>query len=125
MNLCSSVVPKNFAAWREFPDSLRRCNGTSLKKKTAFAARERFLYFYALNVFDFSESFEAGVPVGGAEAIALTERIFSGDSPWLKTCLRMESRPQQTNMALAAARAFSASAALLFEAGTEIGRAHV
>ena len=92
------------------------------QKKTAFAARERFLYSYALNVFDFSESFEAGVPVGGAEAIALTERIFSGDSPWLKTCLRMESRPQQTNMALAAARAFSASAALLFEAGTGVGK---
>lgn len=73
-------------------------------------------------MFDFSESFEAGVPVGGTEAIALTERIFSGETAWLKKSLHMESRPQQTNMALAAARAFADSSALLFEAGTGVGK---
>ena len=50
-------------------------------------------------MFDFSESFEAGVPVGGEETVALAERIFSGADAWLKTRLGMEARPQQTNMA--------------------------
>ncbi len=73
-------------------------------------------------VFDFSESFESGVPVGGTEAIALTERIFSGSSAWLKKYLRMEARPQQTNMALAVARTFANASPLLFEAGTGVGK---
>ena len=73
-------------------------------------------------MFDFSESFDAGLPVGGAEAIALTERIFSGAAPWLSSRLKMETRPQQTNMALAAARAFASDSALLFEAGTGVGK---
>lgn len=73
-------------------------------------------------MFDFSESFETGLPVGGTEAVALTERIFSGAEAWLKTRMRMDSRPQQTNMALAAARAFAADSALLFEAGTGVGK---
>ena len=84
--------------------------------------RERFFIVSVFNVFDFSESFETGVPVGGTEAIALTERIFSGETSWLKKCLRMEARPQQTNMALAAARAFANSSPLLFEAGTGVGK---
>lgn len=71
---------------------------------------------------DFSESFEDGVPAGGPETIALAERIFSGADAWLKTRLRMESRPQQTSMALAAARAFAESSALLVEAGTGVGK---
>lgn len=73
-------------------------------------------------MFDFSESFEAGVPVGGEETVALAERIFSGADAWLKTRLGMEARPQQTNMALAAARAFADASALLFEAGTGVGK---
>lgn len=73
-------------------------------------------------MFDFSESFEVGIPVGGTETIALTERIFSGDTAWLKKCLRMEARPQQTNMAIATARAFANSSPLLFEAGTGVGK---
>lgn len=73
-------------------------------------------------MFDFSESFEAGLPVGGTESIALTERIFSGDAAWLASRLKMEPRPQQTNMALAAARAFASDSALLFEAGTGVGK---
>lgn len=73
-------------------------------------------------MFDFNESFETGVPAGGAETIAFAERIFSGGDAWLRKFLRMESRPQQTNMALAAARAFADDSALLFEAGTGVGK---
>lgn len=73
-------------------------------------------------MFDFNESFETGVPASGAETIAFTERIFSGGDAWLRKALRMESRPQQTNMALAAARAFADDSALLFEAGTGVGK---
>ena len=73
-------------------------------------------------MFDFSESFETGLPVGGTETVALTERIFSGAEPWLKARLKMEARPQQTNMALAAARAFASDSTLLFEAGTGVGK---
>lgn len=73
-------------------------------------------------MFDFSESFEIGVPAGGAETVELAERIFSGGDAWLRGFLKMESRPQQTNMALAAARAFANGSALLFEAGTGVGK---
>ena len=45
-------------------------------------------------MFDFSESFEAGVPVGGEETVALAERIFSGADAWLNTRLGMEALPQ-------------------------------
>lgn len=73
-------------------------------------------------MFDFSESFAESVPVGGDETIAFAEQVFSGKNAWLKKYLRMEARPQQTTMALAVARTFSKDSALLFEAGTGVGK---
>lgn len=73
-------------------------------------------------MFDFSESFESGAPAEGPELTRLTEQIFSGENAWLKHRLHMEARPQQTQMALAVARAFAETHALLFEAGTGVGK---
>lgn len=54
--------------------------------------------------------------------LALVERIFSAPTAWLQNHLHMEARPQQTAMALAAARAFADSTSLLVEAGTGVGK---
>ncbi len=76
-------------------------------------------------MFDFCESFETVAPdqAGGIKALReLTAHIFEGNDAWLKRHLRMEARPQQTKMAQAVAQAFAETHALLFEAGTGVGK---
>lgn len=84
-------------------------------------------------MFEFNENFPPkSVPAGdasaaareiaGRETLALTQSIFAEPDAWLRRKLRMEERPQQTKMALAAARAFAEASALLVEAGTGVGK---
>lgn len=74
-------------------------------------------------VFDFNEnSISTPTSPAGEETVALTQRIFAEPDAWLRRSLHMEARPQQTKMALAAARAFAESSALLVEAGTGVGK---
>ena len=50
-----------------------------------------------------------------------TEDIFRPDG-WLCTALSLEHRPEQEQMAVAAAQAFATASPLLFEAGTGVGK---
>jgi len=75
-------------------------------------------------VFEINENFLEGRTVvpAGEETLALVDKIFSEPTAWLQNALGMESRPQQTVMALAVARAFADSSSLLVEAGTGVGK---
>lgn len=65
------------------------------------------------------EAFEDSPPLSALPA--LTESVFS-EGGWLQDALALESRPQQEDMALSVAQAFSADSALVFEAGTGVGK---
>jgi ATP-dependent DNA helicase DinG len=56
-----------------------------------------------------------------SHAPALAAKIFA-DGGWLQGALRLEHRPQQEQMARAVASAVQADEALLFEAGTGVGK---
>jgi ATP-dependent DNA helicase DinG len=55
------------------------------------------------------------------DLISLTSRIFAEDG-WMTSVLGLEHRPEQEQMALATAQAFSQNLPLLFEAGTGVGK---
>lgn len=65
------------------------------------------------------DSGPAPAPVSHAPALAA--KIFAEDG-WLQAGLRLEHRPQQEEMARAVADAMQADEALLFEAGTGVGK---
>jgi len=60
-------------------------------------------------------------PPPPAHAPALTAKIFA-ETGWLTSALGLEHRPQQEKMARAVAAAVAADEALLFEAGTGVGK---
>jgi len=64
----------------------------------------------------------AGLPAAPShEWLALVARVFS-EGGWLQDALELEHRPQQERMAREVARAFANDSALLFEAGTGVGK---
>jgi len=56
-----------------------------------------------------------------SRAVALSAQLFA-EGGWLEDGLKLEHRPQQDQMARAVAAAFEADDALLFEAGTGVGK---
>lgn len=56
-----------------------------------------------------------------SHAVALSAQLFA-DGGWLEDGLNLEHRPQQDQMARAVAAAYEADDALLFEAGTGVGK---
>src|SRR4051812_47116995 len=67
-----------------------------------------------------NDSLEAPLPAP-SQAPALTARIFA-EQGWMHASLGLEHRPQQEQMARAVAAAMNADEALLFEAGTGVGK---
>ncbi len=65
------------------------------------------------------ETFEGGEKANSLPA--RMEEIFRPDG-WLCTALELEHRPEQEQMAVAAAQSFAANTPLLFEAGTGVGK---
>lgn len=65
---------------------------------------------------------DSGLPSAPpSHAVALSARIFA-EGGWLECGLKLEHRPQQAQMARAVAAAYEADDALLFEAGTGVGK---
>jgi len=60
-------------------------------------------------------------PAPASQAPALTAKVFAGGG-WLQAALDLEHRPQQEEMARAVAAEMAADRALLFEAGTGVGK---